>query len=183
MQWDMGLIPGEGEDTPGEEQGNPLQYYSRGAYGQRSLLGHDPWGRQSQTWLSTEHEAPQRQHKSPKTEFLPYWFHKVKFWLRFHFLSSSALKVWKHESFLSLISWGSYLGPNVNVFFVSFPRRHLFSLLYNHRGRKLKVRGLYLLTFMKHLDISVIYLVSLGWPSKVIVITAKWMWEKPNCFS
>ena len=38
---DLGLIPGSGR-SPGEGNGNPLQYSS---YGQRSLVGYSPWGR------------------------------------------------------------------------------------------------------------------------------------------
>ena len=40
---DMGLIPGSGR-SPGEGNGNPLQYSLPGEFhGQRSLVGHSPW--------------------------------------------------------------------------------------------------------------------------------------------
>ena len=40
----MGLIPGS-ERSPGEGNGNPLQFYCLGKFhGQRSLTGHSPWG-------------------------------------------------------------------------------------------------------------------------------------------
>ena len=41
---DAGLIPGSGR-SPGEGQGNPLQYSClENPYGQRSLEGYSPWG-------------------------------------------------------------------------------------------------------------------------------------------
>ena len=41
---DMGSIPGSGR-SPGEGNGNPLQYSLPGEFhGQRSLVGHSPWG-------------------------------------------------------------------------------------------------------------------------------------------
>jgi len=41
---DLGLIPGLGR-SPGEGNGNPLQYFLPGeAHGQRSLAGYGPWG-------------------------------------------------------------------------------------------------------------------------------------------
>ena len=49
-----GLISGLGR-SPGEGNGNPLQYSSLGkSHGQRTLAGYSPWGRKSQTqqWLS-----------------------------------------------------------------------------------------------------------------------------------
>ena len=40
---DMGLIPGWGK-SPGEGNGNPLQYSSLGkSHGQRSLAVYSPW--------------------------------------------------------------------------------------------------------------------------------------------
>ena len=41
---DMGLIPGSGR-SPGEGNGNPLQYSSWECHGQRSLVGYRPWSR------------------------------------------------------------------------------------------------------------------------------------------
>ena len=42
---DPGLIPGSGR-CPGERHGNPLQYSCLAtSHGQRSLVGHSPWGR------------------------------------------------------------------------------------------------------------------------------------------
>ena len=42
---DRGLIPRSGR-SPGEGNGNPLQYYLPGkSHGQRSLVGYSPWGR------------------------------------------------------------------------------------------------------------------------------------------
>ena len=39
---DLGLIPGSGR-SPGEENGNPLQYYClEKSHGQRSLVGYSP---------------------------------------------------------------------------------------------------------------------------------------------
>ena len=40
---DVGLMPGLGRSL-GEGNGNPLQYSSGKAYGQRSLAGYCPWG-------------------------------------------------------------------------------------------------------------------------------------------
>ena len=41
---DPGLIPGSGR-SPGEENGNPLQYFCLdNSQGQRSLVGYSPWG-------------------------------------------------------------------------------------------------------------------------------------------
>ena len=41
---DTGLIPGSG-CSPGEENGNPLQYSCLGnPMGPRSLVGYSPWG-------------------------------------------------------------------------------------------------------------------------------------------
>ena len=41
---DLGLIPGLGR-SPGEGHGNPLQYSClENPHGQRSLVGHSPWG-------------------------------------------------------------------------------------------------------------------------------------------
>ena len=41
---DLGLIPGFGE-SPGEGNGNPLQYFCLGnPHGQRNLAGYSPWG-------------------------------------------------------------------------------------------------------------------------------------------
>ena len=40
----IGLIPGSGR-SPGEENGNPLQYSLPGNFhAQRSLMGYSPWG-------------------------------------------------------------------------------------------------------------------------------------------
>ena len=42
---DAGLIPGSGR-SPGEGDGNPLQYSCLGnSHGQRGLEGYSPWGR------------------------------------------------------------------------------------------------------------------------------------------
>ena len=41
---DPGLIPGLGR-SPGEGNGNPLQYSCLEIHGQRSLVGYSPWGR------------------------------------------------------------------------------------------------------------------------------------------
>ena len=46
----LGLIPGSGR-SPGEENGNPLQYSCLKNHGQRSLAGSRLWGRKSQTRL------------------------------------------------------------------------------------------------------------------------------------
>ena len=41
---DLGLIPGLGK-SPGEGNGNPLQYSCLGkSHGQRRLAGYSPWG-------------------------------------------------------------------------------------------------------------------------------------------
>ena len=40
---DMGLIPGSGR-SPGERNGNPLQYSCLGNPGQWNLVGYSPWG-------------------------------------------------------------------------------------------------------------------------------------------
>ena len=40
---DMGLIPGSGR-SPGEGNGNPLQYSCLGNPMDRSLAGYSPWG-------------------------------------------------------------------------------------------------------------------------------------------
>jgi len=41
---EAGLIPGSGR-SPGEGNGNPLQYTLPGkSHGQRSLAGYSPWG-------------------------------------------------------------------------------------------------------------------------------------------
>ena len=41
---DLGSIPGSGR-SPGEENGNPLQYSClEKSHGQRSLVGYIPWG-------------------------------------------------------------------------------------------------------------------------------------------
>ena len=41
---DLGSIPGL-ERSPGEGNGNPLQYSCReNPHGQRSLMGYSPWG-------------------------------------------------------------------------------------------------------------------------------------------
>ena len=37
---------GDEGSTPGEGNGNPLQYSCLGKYGQRSLVGYSPWGSQ-----------------------------------------------------------------------------------------------------------------------------------------
>ena len=49
---DPGSIPGPGR-SPGEGNGNPLQYSCLGkSHGHRSLVGYSPWGCKSQTRLS-----------------------------------------------------------------------------------------------------------------------------------
>ena len=45
---DLGLILGLAR-SPGEGNGNPLQYSCLESHGQRSLAGYSPWGRRSQT--------------------------------------------------------------------------------------------------------------------------------------
>ena len=40
---DLGSIPGS-ERSPGEGSGFPLVFLPREFHGQRSLVGHDPWG-------------------------------------------------------------------------------------------------------------------------------------------
>ena len=41
---DLGLIPGLGR-SPGEENGNPLQYFLPGkSHGQKNMAGYSPWG-------------------------------------------------------------------------------------------------------------------------------------------
>ena len=41
---DSGSTPGSGR-SPGEGNGNPLQYCCRESHGQRSLAGYGPWSR------------------------------------------------------------------------------------------------------------------------------------------
>ena len=41
---DPGSIPGSGR-SPGEGNGNPLQFWPGESHGQRSLVGYSPWGR------------------------------------------------------------------------------------------------------------------------------------------
>ena len=41
---DPGSIPGEGR-SPGEGNGNPLQYSWMGSHGWWNLVGYNPWGR------------------------------------------------------------------------------------------------------------------------------------------
>ena len=49
---DLGLIPGSGR-SPGEGNGNPLQYSClENPHGQRSLADDSPWGRKSWAQLS-----------------------------------------------------------------------------------------------------------------------------------
>jgi len=48
---DMSSIPGSGR-SPGEENGNPLQYSCLESHGQRTLVGYNPWGHKSRTQLS-----------------------------------------------------------------------------------------------------------------------------------
>ena len=60
---DLGSIPGL-ERSPGEGNGNPLQYSClENPHGQRSLVGYSPWGRKESDmteWLSrAEHEVEQ----------------------------------------------------------------------------------------------------------------------------
>ena len=52
---DLGLIPGS-ERSPGEGNGNPLQYFLPGEFhGQRSLVGYGPWGwRTGHDWATSE---------------------------------------------------------------------------------------------------------------------------------
>ena len=40
---DLGSVPGSGK-SPGEGNGNLLQYLPGKYYGQRSLVGYSPWG-------------------------------------------------------------------------------------------------------------------------------------------
>ena len=48
---DLGSIPGLGR-SPGEGNGNPLQYSCHGeSHGQRSLVGYSPWGCKESTSL------------------------------------------------------------------------------------------------------------------------------------
>ena len=56
---DVGSIPGLGR-SPGEGNGNPLQYSCLETHGQRSLAGHSPWSRKELNMtelLSTRHET------------------------------------------------------------------------------------------------------------------------------
>ena len=48
---DLSSIPGSGR-SPGEENGNPLQYSCLESHGQRTLVGYSPWGHKSRTQLS-----------------------------------------------------------------------------------------------------------------------------------
>ena len=86
---DMGLIPGEGK-IPWRRARQPTPVlFPGGSYGQRSLLGYGPWGRTESDM--TEHRArgsPRGNANPPRQSSCFYWFHKVKFWLRFHFLKS-----------------------------------------------------------------------------------------------
>ena len=45
---DVGLIPGS-RRSPGEGNGNPLQYLPGESHGERNLVGCSPWGHKSQT--------------------------------------------------------------------------------------------------------------------------------------
>ena len=48
----VGTVPGLGR-CPGERNGCPLQYSCLGrSYGQRNLVGYDPWGCKSWAWFS-----------------------------------------------------------------------------------------------------------------------------------
>ena len=62
---DLCLIPGLGR-SPGEGQGNPLQYScSENPHWQRSLAGYSPWGRKEldkTEWLSTAHTHTHNHH-------------------------------------------------------------------------------------------------------------------------
>ena len=50
---DTGLIPGSGR-SPGEGNGNPLQYSCLGNPMERSLVGYSPWGCKNQTQLNDQ---------------------------------------------------------------------------------------------------------------------------------
>ena len=55
---DVGLIPELGR-SPGERNGNPLQYSCLGkSHGQRSLWGYSPWGhkRVGHTWTTKQQQ-------------------------------------------------------------------------------------------------------------------------------
>ena len=63
---DLGLIPGLGR-SPGGEHGNPLQYCClKKPHGQRSLVGHSPWGCKE---LDTTERLSTEQHKYPLSQF------------------------------------------------------------------------------------------------------------------
>ena len=54
---DVGLIPGSGK-SPGRGNGNPLQYSClENPHGQKSLVGLQPMGSQSGTWLVTKQQG------------------------------------------------------------------------------------------------------------------------------
>ena len=56
---DQGLIPGLGR-SPGEGNGDPLQFLPGESHGQRSLAGYSPWGgTESDTTEVTEHSTAQ----------------------------------------------------------------------------------------------------------------------------
>ena len=54
---DPGLIPESGR-SPGEGNGNPLQYFARRIPGHRSLAGYSPWDRKSWTGLAIKPPPP-----------------------------------------------------------------------------------------------------------------------------
>ena len=67
---DLGLIPGS-ERSPGEGNGNPLQYFLPGEFhGQRSLVGYGPWGwRAGHDWATNKWRL--RGKPSPLPRFQP----------------------------------------------------------------------------------------------------------------
>ena len=68
---DVGLIPGSGR-SPGEGNGNPLQYSCLGNPMDRSLAGYSPWGsqrvghdlatKQQQSWCTALVGSQYRHH-------------------------------------------------------------------------------------------------------------------------
>ena len=58
---DTGSIPGSGR-SPGEGNGNPLQFLPGKSHGQRSLAGYSPWG-------GKESEMTEQLHFVEKPDF------------------------------------------------------------------------------------------------------------------
>ena len=63
---DLGSIPGLGR-SPGGGHGNPLQYSClENPYGQRSLVGHSPWGHKQLDM--TKHSTAQHRNDVPPVQ-------------------------------------------------------------------------------------------------------------------